>query len=413
MDRKSIEEYDAKEQEQTQKLMSKAETKLQKGGGLSVTDFFPDFEGKLFSNYILDERLPVQLVFSRGLFVSVEPFLTGEMFSRHYGITVDELRELSINGIVTPVINCGLWRYADVDYLDEIIEEFKPPTYHRLTGFFRILSDDQYLRYYREGEHLFRNQLSSVAKRKNWDIFYPCGLEAYETKASYDFARIKCLYPWLLEGIDFTNPIYAADQVLYYDELFIDSFTHAYEGLHKISSQKLKFQIPSTSTSEVFHNDISQILVRSFRLEYPRDIDIDTLKEVIRDPVTSKGKKAIAELDKAVQKLEGEKACERAVALTKIWKETCDAMTSLTKRESIIEKTIATVGVAAIGATIYQLTGNVADSVGFASLTYTSLKSKSGVISGKIAKLRKPIHVSTCWDYASKIKKIKRQARSQ
>ncbi len=411
MDKQAIEEYEAKEKDETEKLARKAEHKMKKGGKLSVTDFFPTLEGKLFSNYILDERLPVQLPFSTGLFVSVEPFKTAEMFHNHYGVSEDELYELAINGMISPVINCGLWRYVDVDYLDDIFE-LRPPTYIRLTGFFSVLSNHRYLQFFEEGEKLFRNNLSEVAKRKKWDVFYPCGLEAYETKASYDYARIKCLYPQLLEGIDFGNVVHAADQILYYDELLVDAFTHAYEGLHKTSFRKLKFQIPSISNLEVFRSDIAKVLVRNFRLEYPRDIGLDTLKEIMKDSVVSKGKKVIVDLDNAVQKFQDEKACERATALKSVWNETCDTMDSLTKWKSRVERTIASVGVAAIGIGSYQLTKNVVDSVSLGALAYLPLKSKTEALSSKIVKLRRPVHVSTCWDYTSKINKIKERTRS-
>ncbi len=56
MDKQAIEEYAAEEKDKTQDFMKKAEFKLEKGGKLSVTDFVPSFDGRLFSNYILDDR---------------------------------------------------------------------------------------------------------------------------------------------------------------------------------------------------------------------------------------------------------------------------------------------------------------------------------------------------------------------
>lgn len=411
VDKQAIEEYGAKEKDETQRLLRKTERKLEKGGKLAVADFFPSLEGKLFSNYILEERLPTQLLFSTGLFVSVEPFKTSEMFYNHYGVSADELYDLAVSGIISPVINCGLWRYVDVDYLDDIFE-LEPPTYNRLTGFFSVLSNHKYSQFFSEGESLFRNKLSEVAKRKKWDIFYPDGLEAYETKASYDYARIKCLYPRLLRKIDFQNTVHAAEQILYYDELVVDAFTQAYEGIHKISLRKLKFQIPSVSGFEVFQSDIARALARNFRLEYPRDIGIDTLREIMKDPVVSKGKKAIADLDNAVQEFQDEKACERAIALKYVWRETCEAIDSLTKWRSRVEVTIASVGVAAVGTGSYLLTKSIPDTLGLSALAYAPLKSKVEALSTRIVRLRKPVHVSTCWDYGSKIRKIKERVHS-
>ena len=412
MDKQAIEEYENKEKDKTQRFMKKANSKLDKGEKLSVTDFTPSLNRKLFTNYVLDEKLSIQLPFSRGLIVSVEPFKTPEMFHDHYGISADEIHELAINGVVFPVINCGLWRYVNIDYLDDIFE-LEPPTYLRLTGFFDLLSNHKYLKYFSKGEKIFRGKLANAAKRKQWDIMYPCGVEAYETKVCYDYARIKTLYPHLLKDISFKNKVKSADQIIHYDEVGVDPFTNAYEGLHRISFKRLKFHsLGSLVRTRVFRSDIARILVHSLRLEYPHDIGIDALKQIMKDPIVNKSQKAIADLDDAVQRRQSEVENERAKALQDVWKETCDALEALNHSISRVEKSTAYIAIAAVGIGSYYLTKDIASTIGISAATYPVLRSKLKVSAESIMKLRKPSHVSMLWSFRKEAMRIKKRVSS-
>jgi seryl-tRNA synthetase len=128
----------------------------------------------------------------------------------------------------------------------------------------------------------------------------------------------------------------------------------------------------------------------------------------MKDPVVRKAKQTLVELDKSVQKEQQEKVCERAVALKNIWRETCDAMDSMNTQKSAIEKTIASVGVASIGVGTYMGTRSIVDSMSLGALAYSPLTSTSRVISNEIVKLKKPNHISVCWDYSTKIRRIKK-----
>ena len=246
MDRKSLEEYIAKEREKCKKLEEKIFDKSQKKG-ISVLDFFPEYKSEhtpSYSSYTHDETIPVQLPFSRCLYWDFRPYKTEKMFKEQYGLQVEVCIELINKKLLKPILSSNWYRYINLDYLDPILEK-NPPTYYRFTSYFNVLSGRTYYKLYEEAEKIFRGKLDEIKEVKEWDMKYPLGKEAYETKVCFDFARLLILYPEIFNK--YVYPLIKTDRIIdaskliiLFDEILVDAYTCALEGHHKVPADKIE-----------------------------------------------------------------------------------------------------------------------------------------------------------------------------
>lgn len=406
MDKKTLEEYQDEEVERVVHLTNEIFDKKHAQKQISILDFYPEIKERVkdetYTNPLSSSNFMVQLPFFHKLIFPIPPVTKPEWF-KDRSVSIEQILELEEKGKIIPVLTLYPTYYANLDYLDQILEK-KPPNLD-----FRAMMFDTFLSASRG--------IDLPSQAELWDIE---GREAFRVKPPPREASEIMSSPSISESVSAEE--YAATAYVHlrsagYDELAEFLLYHqnrelAFFGLHLY--RHLLYWVPKRSMDGVqsydvdlarsagldvqaFPLDVGKLLIKELRLIDFRKIGWAEILDICKE--TEKARKALLELDKAVGERKAEKAVDRTKALEDIWRDTAETIKSvITWKERF--KNFITIGCGVIGGLLGSVSelkpilGHLIGGIG-GGIVSTSIAEPTA---DYLVKLRKPSHVVATYD---------------
>ena len=408
---KELEEYEIKEEERAAEIYRKIYNKRK----ISIKDCYPDLKlKKPYGAYLMGASHSIPFLETH--IVNVSSFKDKDTFEREYGMSQELLIELYKKGRVEFLLNGPPTEFANLDYLDEILE-FEPPLVSCRNSLYDELSfdADKSFFYSKQAEKILQNvkclkgfeeytSPEETLKDYVWNSYMRLGIHGYD-----DLIKAVLTYA---EGIDkeevsnelMNPPDLVATLCIFYADFLTEPIYSSLDGVHSLDSREKEIKsiydealmVYPESRSKLFPPvDVGKALIELYELYLPQKQNIEGILDL--DIEAKRTRKALKSFDEAVEKEQIDKIVDRKRALRNAIVDTNEAVKSIEKTKDRIEKAInygsLTVGI--VGPIVSQITTeNFLFSILFGSSGLSTRLSKIATpVAEVLAKLKKPNHV--------------------
>lgn len=416
MDIKELEEYELKEKERATEIYRKICSKRK----ISIKDCYSDLKlKKPYGAYLMGALHSIPFLETH--IVNISAFKDKDTFERAYGMPLELLIELYKKGRIEFLLNGSPTEFANLDYLDEILE-FKPPSVSRRTPLYDKLSfgEDKISFYSKEAYKIiqkvkclkgFEEYTSPKETLKDyaWNSYERLGIHGYD-----DLIKEVLTYA---EGIDkeevsselMNAPDLVATMCIVYSDFLTEPIYSSLDGVHSIDSREERIKsiydealkVYPESRAELFPVDVGKALIEACEIYLPQKQNIEGILNLDID--TKKTRKALKSFDEAVEKEQSDKIVDRKRALRNAIVDTNEAVKSTEKTKDGIEKAInygsLTVGI--VGRMAYKLSGDPL--LAFLLELSGRLSKIATPIAEVLAKLKKPNHVVMLYEIKKRL----------
>lgn len=415
MDIKDLKEYEDIELEKSTNLFKKKlDSLLKDDKTISPLDFFPEFSSELkkiaYTNWLgFSDSLPVQLPFFDVVILPIFPVREKEKFEKTVGLSVKKITELYHHKKVIPLPTRTPSEYVGLDYLDEILELKLPVMSSRIALYDESFSIATSGKSFNDNVH----KIKTEARQKFRLLNIPAIKENFEQDFSnfsnsdkeindliseiisyythIDFMGYSELAKKIITGND---SVTVARQLKLYDRILHDVPLSSIDGAYTLDTGEIEaIKKIDSEPNKIFPGDVGKLLIKEFKLLRIENLEYDKVLEIIKD--TSKARKALFDLDQAVQNEQKEKMIDRSLALKTKWQESNDVTISASNKNQKISKHFIPVSLGVMGsfASILQEPGILAAIAG----TTVSIPFINRIINKSIM-FRKPNHIASIYD---------------
>ena len=408
---KELEEYEIKEEERAAEIYRKIYNKRK----ISIKDCYPDLKlKKPYGAYLMGASHSIPFLETH--IVNVSSFKDKDTFERAYGMSPELLIELYKKGRVEFLLNGPPTEFANLDYLDEILEFEPPPVSCRNSLYDELSFDaDKSFFYSKQAEKILQNvkclkgfeeytSPEETLKDYVWNSYMRLGIHGYD-----DLIKAVLTYA---EGIDkeevsnelMNPPDLVATLCIFYSDFLTEPIYSSLDGVHSLDSREKEIKsiydealmVYPESRSKLFPPvDVGKALIELYELYLPQKQNIEGILDL--DIEAKRTRKALKSFDEAVEKEQIDKIVDRKRALRNAIVDTNEAVKSIEKTKDRIEKAInygsLTVGI--VGPIVSQITTeNFLFSILFGSSGLSTRLSKIATpVAEVLAKRKKPNHV--------------------
>jgi hypothetical protein len=388
------------------KALDIGETKDRK---VFVTDFYPELTLKEpYTGFLIGSARGsawIQLPFFEQVILPVRPYKNQKAFRVAYGMTVNEFVELVKLGKIVPLRQNRLLEYANLDYLDPILE-MKPPSFARTACFDVAVYGGVKLLETLDAppdSTAFRRVCRAYSPMIDHDV-RACGPKSSSGAlgAANDYWGLALAgYQNLADRIiALRDPKIAAVMLAMFGEMLCDAPRDALNGIVSIDRESILadlWNVGCNLTALRFPSDIGKLLIRELKLINISAVGFDGVISICKD--TGRARKALLEFDKSVAKIESEMLIDRAHALEVAWHEANQANESIIRRKRRVQPMIsASIGISG------ALAGSLGGLPGLLSGGLCGVLSSIPLaepVADKIARFGKPNNVVALYDLKS------------
>lgn len=408
MDTSELKEYSEKEQEIANNLFTENTIRLEKNESstLGHLDFYPEIsdilKNKTYTNWMINpDSIFIQLPFYDKILLPIRPFPTPEIYEKGYGITVEQTVELTKKGKVIPLPAHDPMSYRNLDYLDMLLELRNPAITHRMARYntCRLVTVmkkpfEQLIDWVHEGESIaLRMDLTganNLAKLTNKTLGKYAKIKNIESSIGTDYAHLHLMgYSRLAEDlIDFDDSATVYASLLMFSNALHRIPSWALDGTQSMLQRDYALaEAAGAKLEKPFPVDVGKLLTKEFSLINIRDVGFEKVIDITKN--TEKARKALLELDKAVEKEQTDKMVDRAIALENVWMESNETIKSMMQRRKTLAKYIPLFFGLIGPATSFLNTPGIIETITNAVDKFDIASS----ISDRLRKLRKPNHI--------------------
>lgn len=369
---------------------------------------------------------PQSIPFLETHIVNISSFKDKDTFERAYGMSVELLVELYKKGRAEFLLNGHPTEFANLDYLDEILE-FKPPSVSCRTPLYDELSfgEDKISFYAKEAYKVIQKVKSSkgfeeyaspeeTLKDYVWNSCERLGIHGYDYLIKVALKYAESIDREMASTELMNPPDLVATMCIIYSYFLTEPIYSSLDGVHYLDSKteeiKLVYdealKMHPKSRAELFSVDVGKALIEACEVYLPQKQNIEGILDL--DIEAKRTRKALKSLDEAVEKEQLDKIVDRKRAIRNAMVDTKEAVKSIEKTKNRIEKTInygsLTVGI--VGPIAYKLTGDplLAFLLGLSGLSTRASKIATPVAE-VLAKLKKQNHVVMIYEIKKRYKK--------
>jgi len=421
MNKKELEEYEIKEKERATEIYRKISSKRK----ISIKDCYPDLKlKKPYGAYLMG--VPHSLPFLETHIVNICPFRDKDTFEKAYGMSLELLIELYNRGKVEFLLNGLPTEFANLDYLDEILE-FEPPSVSCRTSLYDELSfgEDKISFYAKEAYKIIQKVNSSkgfeeyasqeeTLKDYVWNSYVRLGIHGYDYLIKAVLKYAESIGREMVSNELMNPPDLIATMCIFYSDFLTEPIYSSLDGVHSLDSEAEKIKaiydealkMHPKSEAELFPVDVGKALVEACEVYLPQKQNIEGFLDLDID--AKRTRKALKSLDEAVEKEQIDKIYDRKKDLRNAIVDTKEAVKSIEKTKDRIEKAInygsLTVGI--VGPIAYKLTGDplLALLLELPRLS-TDISKIATPIAEVLVKLKKPNHVVMLYEIKKKYRK--------
>lgn len=414
MDKPEVEEMESKEKEYTSRLVQEITHRLMNGKKFDIQQLCPELQLQHDHTNLLPLKQStfLQLPYYEKVIIPVEPIAEKNAFDRYYGLNVDEFTELHKKGKITFILAKYSANYAGLDYLDPILA-LHPPSISRFDAFLAFagsfLPDTELEKW----QAIARNAVkeSELTQMQKAHTILDGDLSGRDTGFSPDHIATSFLVLSLMgynepasEWLKLENPAERYFVINAFRKILCDLYFYSLDGAWSLSSQNLTALAEAGINfckPEVFPIDIGRMLIKELKLVQIIDCGIERILDICGE--TRQARKALRELDLAVQMRQAEKSLDRAAALKQVWEETNKMILDMAtryKNTAFVMPLILGVSGGAIGS-FGGLPGIVAGMVG-GSLAALPVVTPTSAF---IARLKRPNHVIAIYNLKKALQK--------
>jgi hypothetical protein len=402
-----------KEEENTKKIVQEVAKKLSSGAKFDIQQLCPELQLQHNHTNLLPmtQTTLLQLPYYDKVIIPVEPIASENDFDKYYGLSARDLIELHRKGRTAFILAKYPANYANLSYLDPILE-LCPPSITRFDAFLALIGSQLPDAELDGWQTIARNSVKKselAVMRKAHDIL-DGDLTGRDTQFSPDHIATSFLVLSLMgyheparRWLELKNPAERYFVVNAFRKILCDLYFYSLDGTWSLSEQNL------TALTEVgirlnrperFPTDVGRMLIKELRLVQIVDCGIERIIDVCSE--TGQARKALRELDSAVQMKQVEKSLDRAAALKEVWEETNTKileMAACSRSAVLITPLILGIAGGAIGS-FGGLPGMVGGIVGggIASLPIIAPSSRF------IAKINRPNHIIAVYNLKKTLK---------
>ena len=421
MDIKELEEYEKKEKERAAKIYRKIYSKRK----ISIKDCYPDLKlKKPYGAYLMGA--PQSMPFLETHIVNISSFKDKDTFEKAYGIPLELLIELCNKERVAFLLNGPPTEFANLDYLDEILE-FKPPSVSCRTPLYDELSfgEDKISFYAKEAYKVIQKEKSSKGFEEYaspeetlndyvWNSYERLGIHGYDYLMKAVLKYAESIDKETVSDELMNPPDLIATMCIFYSKFLTEPIYSSLDGIHSLDSREKEIKsiydealkVYPESRAELFPAEVGKALIDACEIYLPQKQNIEGILDL--DIEAKKTRKALKSFDEAVEKEQSDKIVDRKRALRNAIVDTNEAVKSIEKTKDGIKKAInygsLTVGI--VGPIAYKLTG---DPLLAFLLELSGLSTKFSKIATPVtevlAKLKKPNHVVMLYEIKKRYKK--------
>lgn len=413
LDRNQLEEQENGQMEKVGKIFDTMEKRVRDNKeSITPIDVYPEIlsivKGKTYTNWLAHGTpLSIQLPYFDSTILSIIPVKDEDKFQKAVGVNVEQLIELQKQDSVIPILQFPPMDFEGLDYLDPILEQDPPVVNIRELAFEQILSvyvmgngPEQLMDWHHEGIELFKKVTG-----KEMIKFPEDHRRLISKKAQFDddllsnigqsYSRLNLIKSPEIAWFAFTQkePMMIARCLWLYEHVLFGGYAASLGGnvswtnLDALAAKNL-----GVNYVKEFPMDVGKLLIKEFNLASVKDFGFEKIIQVTKE--TEKARKALFELDDAVNEEDANSAIERGQVLEKVWNETNEIINSMQSTKEIISKYFP-VSVGVVGGLLssFDLPGILASAAGV-----VTTKVLSEPILETLSKIKKPNHIISVFD---------------
>jgi len=410
VDLRSLEEYDSLEKETAERLLGKTSEQR----SLSIIDFYPELNWVRESTYSADlptrfsaidpelRSIPIWVIlpYYDRIIVGLEPLRDRETFKAWYGVDIETLHELVTKRKVTIRVNNRPQLYANLEYLDPLLE-MRPPTLRRSEAYaVAMLGRENFLSIREQAETMLKalspDALTLSLQWRDPSTFWEASVRLCERLASLGY--------WNVVSDTFNTCQGKMESFIrririYYLTL-CGSVYRSLGGVHALPKDRIMAGVPAVR--ENFPVDVGKFLVTNLELVRPQSLEhaLDIF------PDFKRARQALFKIDALLEGTPTEADIQDRISeLRQAWSEVAAVERSVRTRTSMV-KSIGVVGGIASGLT-FPIAGlpSILASFGFGIMAMDEVAQPTAET---ITKLRKKAHVLEIYDFKKEVDKWKR-----
>ena len=406
MEKEELLDYEEREKEEGRKLLDKSVNAKH----FSISDFYPSFHlssddspycGDLTKHETLGWNTPlwILLPFYKKIIVGIEPLRDKEAFEDRYGVSLRHFLGLIKDGHIIVRLNNPPMSYEGLHYLDDILEA-RPPSSLRSDAFSVrcVGSEEDFMSCVDDAEGFLRNLA--------WSGKYWKKPKAQSARALANLhTRLMIHEPEIIDYIKNEakkSGILDADivrlYVSYYYSLVAPTY-RSFDGCHALPKEVFGKVVQKTGTIFAFPMEIGRFLTTKFELYCPNSLD----DAVSIYPDYQKARDVLKRLD---QMIDGKDNEDKIVDTTEELKHTWSEVANIERAKEMVGKISSYLGV--VGPLASSLATVFPPMLALLGFTVLDLPDVKEVLSENIAKLGKPSHIVTVYDFQKDVEKWKK-----
>lgn len=299
--------------------------------GISIKDCYPDLKlKKPYGAYLMGASHSIPFLETH--IVNVSSFKDKDTFERAYGMSPELLIELYKKGRVEFLLNGPPTEFANLDYLDEILE-FEPPSVSCRNLLYDELSfdADKSFFYSKQAEKILQNvkclkgfeeytSPEETLKDYVWNSYMRLGIHGYDD-------LIKAILTYA-EGIDkeevsnelMNPPDLVATLCIFYADFLTEPIYSSLDGVHSLDSREKEIKsvydealmVYPESRSKLFPPvDVGKALIELCESYLPQKQNIEGILDL--DIEAKRTRKALKSFDEAVENEKTKDRIEKAI----------------------------------------------------------------------------------------------------
>jgi len=431
MNLQKLRNYESDEREKIRAICS--QLLRRQGAEYPRLDLYPEFKdklkGKVYTNALWGISVLIQLPFYDTIIMPVPRTSTEDEYRKSTGLSIDDTMELIDEGKILPIIFETLTNYRGLDYLDPILERRFPRC--REVSFRSLITKiskypEAKIKGLRTTLEKKDSKLERFLKSEKKGSKYGFKIETLPTGTNFEFSvdvssftkknkseRINGLLQiyQLLRGLVgdsvvssllelpanlwfLVTAIYA-ENLIYHPSLALDGIVSIERDKfisHRVLNLFLREKTPASG--RVFPIEIGKWLIEKCQLVDVRDLGFKKVIEMSKE--TAKARKALCELDKAVENRQSQKVLESKKAIQEVWKETNQQLQSM-MRASRVGVPVISISLGVIGGIVGTLAGLPGMLFGALEGVFSSLRC-ARPIAERLVKIGKPTYITAVYD---------------